>query len=200
MPQGLTRHRRTRASALAIGLGLIIGLLSAAPVAAETDDVDQRAQRARVTTDVRPTAERTERPERPERDLEVLRLACGIADDETTAPDVVANGDEGASDATRVHIGCRWRAATSDRAVGYQLWRIVDRGERELVARGGLDLLAVRDVVAADTHLVRYAVIALDQNGNRVGQSRVERVVVVELDDHDKRLAARARTQAVLGR
>ncbi|MEL7156096.1 MAG: hypothetical protein AAFN30_05795 [Actinomycetota bacterium] len=104
------------------------------------------------------------------RDLEVLALHCAVA-------------DGAAADATRVHIGCRWRPATHPRAVGYQLWRIVDRGERELVARGGLDMAGARDVVSAEAHVVRYAVIAVDGRGHRVGQSRVQTLV---LDDTER--------------
>lgn len=106
------------------------------------------------------------RSDRPQRDLEVLKLRCELADP--------------APDDTRLHIGCRWRAAEHPAAAGYQLWRIVDRGERELVARGGLDMGGARDVVSADAHLVRYAVIAVNENGRRVGQSRVIEIV---LDD-----------------
>ncbi len=180
-------HRRPRRLALAaLGAAAIIGLVATGPVAAETDA--RTTDRARVAAEVADARPVDERPERPTRDLEVLRLACGIADDDQ------------ADDATRVHIGCRWRAATSERAAGYQLWRIVDRGERELVARGGLDLLGARDVVAADSHLVRYAVIAVDENGRRVGQSRVERVVITELDDHDRRLADRAKARTISSR
>lgn len=185
MPRSHHRPRPLRVSAAAVGLGLVIGL-AAGPAAAQRDtDTDRQPERDRVAVEVRQV---DVRPERPKRDLEVLRMRCEIADGESD----VAGGDA-ASDATRVHIGCRWRAATSERAAGYQLWRIVDRGDRELVARGGLDMLGARDVVSADAHLVRYAVIAVDEDGRRVGQSRVQRVVITEVDDHDRRLAGRAR-------
>lgn len=151
------KRLRTRAAAAGVGLGLVLGSFAlAGPAAAET-------------TDPAPSDVRSERDERPVHDLEVLRLRCEAADGDATD--------------TRITIGCRWREAQSERAAGYQLWRIVDRGHRELVARGGLDMLGHRDVVAADSHLVRYAVIAVDENGRRVGQSRVERV---ELGDDDR--------------
>ena len=147
-----------RAAAVGIGMGLAVGTFTiAGPAAAET-------------TDPAPVDVRSERDERPAPNLEVLGLRCEASNGEATD--------------TRVRIGCRWRAAQSERAAGYQLWRIVDRGHRELVARGGLDMLGHRDVVSAEASLVRYAVIAVDENGRRVGQSRVQRVELG--DDHDR--------------
>ncbi len=181
MPHRFPRRRPIRVAAATVGLGLLVSLTATAPVGAQRPD--------RQPAEDRPTSET--RPTRRTADLEVLQLACAIAD---------AEGDEAtdssdASDATRVRIGCRWRPATSERAVGYQLWRIVDRGEREAVARGGLDLTGARDVVPASAEIVRYAVIAVDEDGNRVGQSRVERIVLTERDDHDRRLVDRARAE-----
>jgi hypothetical protein len=123
-----------------------------------------------------------ERPdrERPHRDFEVLRMVCRVAD--------------GSPDDTRIHIGCRWRAAKNERVAGYQLWRIVDRDGREMVARGGLDMLGARDVVSAKASLVRYAVIAVDENGRRVGQSRVQRIVLND-DDRTDRIRVRPRSR-----
>lgn len=175
-------RRPIRAAATAIGLGLVISLAAAGSAAAQSADRQQADDRA--TSDARPT---DTRPARRPADLEVLQLACAVADDEA-AEDEVAEGD-----ATRVRIGCRWRPAVSERAAGYQLWRIVDRGEREAVARGGLDMLGARDVVPASADVVRYAVIAVDEDGHRVGQSRVQRVMITERDDHDRRLVDRAR-------
>lgn len=172
-PNDSTRPRlRSRAAAVGLGFGLALGSLAiAGPAVAETSSRDTPAavdDRAPAPTDVR-----RDRPDRPVADLEVLQLRCEAADHRP--------------DATRVRIGCRWRAAQSERAAGYQLWRIVDRGHRELVARGGLDLLGHRDVVSANASLVRYAVIAVDENGRRVGQSRVERVMIDDGDDQPTR-------------
>lgn len=89
----------------------------------------------------------------PAPELEVLTLRCEAADE-------------------RVAARCTWRPATSETAVGYQLWRIVNRGERELVWRGGLDQTSVFDDLPSDTAVVRYAVLAVDEKGDIVGRSR----------------------------
>ncbi len=89
----------------------------------------------------------------PDTDIEVLKLECAAADEAFAAR-------------------CHWRASTSGNAVGYQLWRIVNRGERELVHRGGLDQTSVADRLPRNTMLVRYAVLAVDADGEIVGQSR----------------------------
>jgi hypothetical protein len=89
----------------------------------------------------------------PDPEIEVLTMHCEAADHVLAAR-------------------CEWRTATSRAAVGYQLWRIVNRGEREQVWRGGLDHTAARDVLPDDTIVVRYAVLAVDKNGDVVGQSR----------------------------
>jgi len=68
-------------------------------------------------------------------------------------------------------VGCRWRPATTDTAVGYQLWRLVDEGERELVHRGGLDTTTYFDDDLAGASAVRYAVLAIDEDGEIVGRS-----------------------------
>ncbi|MCP3912617.1 MAG: hypothetical protein GY929_21640 [Actinomycetia bacterium] len=176
MPHTNPTRLRTRAAAAGLGLGLAIGSFAlVSPASAQITDRDAPTrdlapaptdEATPVPTDVRDT--------RPVRDLEVLQLRCGVAD---TVRDSVTDI---APDRTRIHIGCRWRAAESKAAVGYQLWRIVDRGERELVVRGGLDMVGHRDVVSAKAHVVRYAVIAVNEHGRMVGLSRVERVV---LDD-----------------
>ena len=161
MPHAPSTNRFARAAAVGVSLGLAVGSFAlAGPADAETTPRDGIA----ATGDATPLP--VDERDRPDRDLEPLRLRCAATD---SAPDD-----------TRVHIGCRWRAAESEAAAGYQLWRIVDRGHRELVARGGLDLLGHRDVVPADTSLVRYAVIAVDENGRRVGQSRVARVSLAD--------------------
>jgi hypothetical protein len=97
----------------------------------------------------------------PDPELEVLTLRCEAADDVVAAR-------------------CTWRPTTSEAAVGYQLWRVVNRGERELVWRGGLDQTAVRDDLSNTTRLVRYAVLAVDAQGGIVGQSRP---VALRFDD-----------------
>ena len=80
----------------------------------------------------------------------------------------------GASDANGKVAGCRW--SNTDNARAYQLWRIVDRGHRELVGTYDNTTTVARDDVPDDAVLVRYAVIALDSEGEIVGRSRVQRV------------------------
>ncbi len=173
-----SRRSRIRRAVAGVSLGLLLGPLAiAGPVNAQTSD---RSDRTTTTVDQaerqRPQADRPDR-ERPHRDLEVLQMKCSVAD--------------GEPEDTRVHIGCRWRAAEQEKAAGYQLWRIVDRGEREMVARGGLDMLGARDVVSAEASVVRYAVIAVDENGRRVGQSRVQKLVLADDDPTDGTRRAR---------
>lgn len=116
-----------------------------------------------LTVPVRPV---TTRPvdvhpeERPDADVEILRLECRPATQFDNA------------------VGCAWGDVTSDDAVGYQLWRIVDRGERELVWRGGLDTTTHLDRVPGDSMVVRYAILAVDEAGEIVARSRAERVVL----------------------
>jgi hypothetical protein len=181
MPTPSPKRFRTRAAAAGLGLGLAIASFAVAgPAAAETATRDTASRDTGTSVDDASPAPVDTRRGRPTRDLEVLRLSCNVAD----GPRVAAN------DATRVHIGCRWRAAESKDVAGYQLWRIVDRGHRELVARGRLDMLGHRDVVSADANVVRYAVIAVNEHGRRIGQSRVERIV---LDDRGDRPVRRHR-------
>lgn len=95
--------------------------------------------------------------EKPADDLEVLHMAC-------------------AQRADLAVVGCEWRPTASEAAVGYQLWRIVDRGERELIWRGGLDTISHVSRVPADATVARYAVLAVDKDGKTVGQSRPQTV------------------------
>jgi hypothetical protein len=173
--------QNTRAVTAALGFGLTLGLL-AGPVSAQgtrpiSDAKVETAEPLNVKpTDVKPTDVKPRelrptdvrptdvRPDRRKHDVEVLHLSCDIAD--------------GRSDASRIKVGCKWRAATSERAAGYQLWRILDRGERQLVARVGLHTQGARDVVPADSSVVRYAVLALSEDGRVVGRSRVERLIL----------------------
>lgn len=115
----------------------------------------------------------------PETDVEVLTLRCEAATDVKAAR-------------------CEWRAATSRNAVGYQLWRVVNRGERELVWRGGLDQTAARDDVPNGTVSVRYAVLAVDADGEIVGRSRP--AFLQFEDDTDDRPVDTAPTRRIRGR
>lgn len=95
--------------------------------------------------------------ETPSPGPEVLHLSCNSTDERNV-------------------VGCAWRPAASSRAGGYQLWRIIDQDHRVLVWRGGLDSTRARDRVPADASVAVYAVLAVDANGEVVGQSRPETV------------------------
>lgn len=88
--------------------------------------------------------------------------------------DVLSIGCKGAVRSGDQVAGCRW--GQSDQARAYQLWRIVDRGERELVGTFDNTTNVARDDVPDDAVLVRYAVIALGVDGEIVGRSRVAHV------------------------
>ena len=177
-------HPNSRSRRAIVGFAVLLALLTAftPPAAAEQvrDRTDRDASADKITD------------HRRDRDLEVLSLACRIIDHEA---DRLSNAPADrttvavaapAPSPTRIHIGCRWRPAQHPAAVGYQLWRIVDRGHRELVARGGLDLVGARDVVSAKAHVVRYAVVAVNENGRRVGQSRVVEIRLHEDQPNDR--------------
>jgi len=88
--------------------------------------------------------------------------------------DVLSIGCVGNTTAGDQAAGCRW--GQTDDARAYQLWRIVDRGERELVGTFDNATAIARDDVPDDAVLVRYAVIAVGTDGETVGQSRVAKV------------------------
>ncbi len=98
-----------------------------------------------------------------------------------------------------VWVTCEWRPATSDTAAGYVVWRNVDGGEREAIARTGLDQTAIRDDDVSPGHRYRYVIQAVDADGNTVGRSRMvmvafrpyDRVVDPERDEVRDREADR---------
>jgi hypothetical protein len=69
-------------------------------------------------------------------------------------------------------VKCAWRPATHPDAVGYQLWRVVDRGQREGIWRGDLTTTAHTSRVPMNAQVARYAVLSVDKSGTIVGQSR----------------------------
>lgn len=87
-------------------------------------------------------------------DIDVLKIAC----------------DGGYDDVNGKIAKCEWSA--SDDARYYELWRLVNRGHRELVGTFDHKTFAARDDVPEDAALVRYAVIAFDSDGEIVGRSR----------------------------
>jgi hypothetical protein len=73
-------------------------------------------------------------------------------------------------------VECAWRKAGYSPAVGYQLWRVIDRGERELVWRGGLGTTSNVSRVPKDATVARYALLAVTKHGHIVGRSRVQTI------------------------
>ncbi len=118
----------------------------------------------------------------PDPEIEALELAC----EAIAAPD--SNG-QGAY--------CRWSATSTRTAVGYQLWRAVDRDARELVWRGGLDVNTYADRLPASAQLASYAVLAVDADGEIVARSRAVQVRF----EHDRPAATdeRKRTDLAAG-
>ncbi len=165
-PRTPTARRALAASTAAVGLALAV-FAPAAAASTESEFGEPTPVRVERTepapVDVRPVSDRPVdvRPEeRPENDVEVLRLECRPATQFDNA------------------IGCAWSDVTANGAVGYQLWRIVDRGDREMAWRGGLDTTEQLDRVPGDAQVVRYAVLAVDDAGEIVARSRAERVVL----------------------
>jgi hypothetical protein len=85
-------------------------------------------------------------------DLEQLRMAC--------AQDFV-NGERG--------VLCRWSESTQPQARGYLVYRIVDRDQREVIARLGLDERnAFFDTAVTPGATLTYGVISVDGAGSVV--------------------------------
>lgn len=116
--------------------------------------------------DVKPIDRPVERPDERPTDIDVLSIGC---------KGEVREGNKVA--------GCRW--SSSDNARAYQLWRIVNRGHRELVGTYDNTTNIARDDVPDDAVLVRYAVLALGKDGEIVGRSRVARV---RFRNHDREI------------
>lgn len=132
---------------------VVLGLVT--PAAAEEPQRKPEVERV----DTRPAVRPDVRPP----DVKVLSLGC-----------------EGRRVETNLGAVCRWSAADGVRA--YQLWRIVDRGHRELVGTYDNTTTIARDDVPDDAHLVRYAVLGLDGDGDIIARSRVERVRFRQID------------------
>ncbi len=145
---------------LATSALVVLGLV--APAAAQDVERPTNAETVRVRRDVRPHVRPDVRP-----DIVVLSLGCDARRDDT--------GNLGAA--------CRW--STTDTARGYQLWRIVDRGHRELIGTYNAETNVARDDAPDDAHLVRYAVLALDADGDIIGRSRVVPVRFRQVDTPD---------------
>lgn len=140
--------RKMLVTALTIGV-VILGLV--APASAET-----QTRTRQTDTDVAVVAAR---PVRRPAHIDALSLGCAARRD----------GDGG------IGAACRW--GSSDEVRTYQLWRIIDRGDRQLVGTYDFETFAARNDVPDDAHVARYAVIGLDGEGEIVARSRVARVL-----------------------
>jgi hypothetical protein len=107
--------------------------------------------------------------------VEMLRLECSVHRGEGVAGDATIRDD--------VEIGCEWSAATDPAAEGYVLWRRVDHGEREVIARMGLDQISYVDTDVAPGHRYTYLVRAVDEEGNVVAKSHSEHVAIRAHDE-----------------
>ena len=158
LEEELRAIRRSTSDVLAVDV-------DADPVVADPTDIRPDVLRPDVLgpdarpDDVRPDVRPDDvRPDvRPDRPIELLKLEC-----ETLA------------DVDGKAVGCRWSA--NDQARGYQLWVIVNRGERELVGTYDAETLGAKDRLPEDTVVARYGVVALDREGEIVGRSRVETI------------------------
>ena len=129
--------------------GLVVLGLVAPASAARVGPTTDAPMRDRAVVDVRPDI-------RPPK-VDVLSLGC-----------------EGRREGENLGAVCRWSAADEVRA--YQLWRIIDRGERELVGTFDNTTTIARDDVPDDARVVRYAVLGLDGDREIVARSRVVRI------------------------
>lgn len=77
-------------------------------------------------------------------------------------------------------IGCEWSPTDNETAVGYVLWRMVDGGDRQAIARTGLDRLRYVDTEVTFAQRLTYVVTAVDANGEVVARSREEHVGLPE--------------------
>lgn len=75
------------------------------------------------------------------------------------------------SDGDHLGVGCKWSESKDPAAVGYVLWRSVDGGARQAIYRTGLDgRLHFFDTKVEPGQSIRYAVVAVDATGHRVGK------------------------------
>lgn len=110
-------------------------------------------------------------------DFEIMKLHCVGDIVPTPRLDVVTDlAHEGQKIAT-----CQWSEVDAD-VRAHQLWRIVNRSHRELVGTYDATTFSARDRLPADAHVVRYAVLALDHEGEIVGRSRVATVRFPDID------------------
>ncbi len=125
-----------------------------------------------------------------DRKLDILRLDCAAHRAELDdAADAAVELAPAVEVDPAFSIGCQWSATRSDQAVGYELWRSVDGGERHVIARTGLDQTSVRDNEVSIGHRYRYVVLAVDTDGHIVGRSRSATVALRPHDSAEDRVS-----------
>lgn len=171
-----------RRALLSLGSGLMLSALLALPALAQEDEA--RPERTDRPTDQREhDAERdTRRDARSDHPIEVLDLGC----EALHAGDGPVDGE----DHLRAHgVACRWSSTSIETATGYQLWRVLGEGAREIVWRGGLDVTSHAERVPADAHVATYAVVAVNEAGETVARSRAVHVRLVHDHGHKPTVA-----------
>jgi hypothetical protein len=103
--------------------------------------------------------------------IHVLEIGCEAGVIHTTPTDVAAR-DAAITDELPPHkvVECKWTGTENVRA--YQLWRLVNRGHRELVGTYDNETFNAKDRPGDDALVVKYAVLALDADGEIIGRSR----------------------------
>ena len=118
----------------------------------------------------------------PVPDFDIMKLRC--VGDIVPGRDVLPKDSALSIDPTpfRQKVAeCEWSEVDGEVKV-YQLWRIVNRGHRELVGTYDAGTLAARDTLPDDTRVARYAVLALDEHRQIIGRSRVAKVRFPTID------------------
>lgn len=103
--------------------------------------------------------------------IDVLEIGCEAGVIHPTPTDVALR-DVAVTDAIAGHkvVECKWTGTENVRA--YQLWRLVNRGHRELVGTYDNETFNAKDRPGNDALVVKYAVLALDADGEIIGRSR----------------------------
>ena len=103
--------------------------------------------------------------------IAVLEIGCEAGVIHPTPTDV-ADRDAAITDALPRHkvVECKWTGTENVRA--YQLWRLVNRGHRELVGNYDNETFNAKDRPGDAALIVKYAVLALDADGEIIGRSR----------------------------
>ncbi len=104
-------------------------------------------------------------------DHDVLRLDCNVRTIDVATDAVARDVVSDVIAPLRPVVGCEWSSTKARSAVGYLVHRSVDGGERELIARTGLDATSIVDDDVAFGHHYTYVVVAVDADENVVARS-----------------------------